>query len=63
MFYPTFLEIPCYLSVFSEPKSIQFTLDSTKTYQKIMGFGGAFTDSSGINILSLGKKTQEHLLR
>lgn len=63
MFHPTFLEIPCYLCVFSEPKSIEFILDSTKTYQKIMGFGGAFTDSSGINILSLGKKTQEHLLR
>lgn len=63
MFYPTFFKFLCYLSVFSEPKSIQFTLDSTKTYQKIMGFGGAFTDSSGINILSLGKETQEHLLR
>lgn len=63
MFYPTFLKFLCYLSVFLEPKSIQFTLDSTKTYQKIMGFGGAFTDSSGINILSLGKETQEHLLR
>lgn len=32
------------------------------TYQPISGFGGAFTDSAGINILSLSKKAQRLLL-
>lgn len=27
------------------------------------GFGGAFTDSAGINILSLSKGAQDNLLR
>ncbi|XP_076179500.1 lysosomal acid glucosylceramidase-like [Ptiloglossa arizonensis] len=39
------------------------TVDSTKRYQKVLGFGGAFTDSAGINIKSLSKATQQRLLR
>ncbi|VEN33464.1 unnamed protein product, partial [Callosobruchus maculatus] len=34
-----------------------------KMYQEILGFGGAFTDSTGINILSLNESVQEKLLR
>ncbi|GAB1605193.1 lysosomal acid glucosylceramidase isoform X1 [Argonauta hians] len=34
-----------------------------KTYQKIIGFGGAFTDSTGINVLSLPKPAQKKLLQ
>lgn len=33
-----------------------------KTYQKIIGFGGAFTDATGINIDSLGKEVQANLI-
>nr|CAI5838242.1 unnamed protein product [Callosobruchus analis] len=34
-----------------------------KVYQEILGFGGSFTDSTGINILSLNGSVQEKLLR
>ena len=30
-----------------------YILDETKTFQEILGFGGAFTDSAGINIHSM----------
>lgn len=33
-----------------------------KRYQKIIGFGGAFTDATGININSLDEKVQENLM-
>jgi glucosylceramidase len=39
------------------------TLHRTTTYQSIIGFGGAFTDAAGINILSLDKDAQTRLLR
>ncbi|XP_060527870.1 putative glucosylceramidase 4 [Cylas formicarius] len=37
--------------------------DLGKTYQSVLGFGGAFTDSTGYNILSLPEQAQEKLLR
>ncbi|KAJ8912280.1 hypothetical protein NQ315_016778 [Exocentrus adspersus] len=37
-------------------------IDPSKRYQKILGFGGAFTDATGINIKSLPKATQKHLI-
>ncbi|XP_067003780.2 lysosomal acid glucosylceramidase [Anabrus simplex] len=40
-----------------------FVVNPSKTYQTIIGFGGAFTDSSGIDIESLSTQTQENLLR
>ena len=42
---------------------IVFTLNLTATYQKIWGFGGAFTDSAGINIDSLSMQTKKNLMR
>jgi O-glycosyl hydrolase len=42
---------------------IVFTLNLTATYQKIWGFGGAFTDAAGINIDSLSLQTKENLMR
>lgn len=39
------------------------TVDSKKKYQKIIGFGGAFTDATGINIVKLSRATQEQLIR
>lgn len=41
---------------------LTLTIDSTKKYQKILGFGGAFTDSSGIHISELSNSTQDQLL-
>lgn len=41
----------------------RFKINTSKTYQKIKGFGGAFTDAAGINILSLSKGAQNNLLR
>lgn len=39
------------------------TVDRSVTHQTILGFGGAFTDSSGINIGQLPEAAQEKLLR
>jgi len=43
-------------------KSQTITIDKTVKYQKIIGFGGAFTDSAGINIKSLPEPMQTHVL-
>ena len=40
-----------------------FVINVSKTYQRILGFGGAFTDAAGINIESLSLKAKENLLR
>ncbi|XP_077048105.1 lysosomal acid glucosylceramidase-like [Agelaius phoeniceus] len=39
------------------------TLDTTQRYQKVKGFGGSITDAAAINIQSLSKAAQNHLLR
>lgn len=38
-------------------------IDTSKKYQTILGFGGAFTDSVGINIRNLSDATQDQLMR
>ncbi|XP_053995684.1 lysosomal acid glucosylceramidase-like [Hylaeus anthracinus] len=45
------------------PCSVTLTIDTTKRYQRIQGFGGAFTDSAGINIRKLSAATQDQLIR
>lgn len=42
---------------------LYISVDRSKTYQTIKGFGGAFTDASGINIAQLPEAAQEKLLR
>lgn len=42
---------------------MKFSVNTETQYQKIVGYGAAFTDAAGINIKSLGESTQEHLLR
>ncbi|XP_076293926.1 lysosomal acid glucosylceramidase-like isoform X2 [Lasioglossum baleicum] len=49
--------------VSDSPSNVTLTIDTTKKYQKIIGFGGAFTDSTGINLQKLSPRTQEQLLR
>ncbi|XP_076646296.1 lysosomal acid glucosylceramidase-like isoform X3 [Halictus rubicundus] len=49
--------------VSNSSSSVTLTIDRTKKYQSILGFGGAFTDSAGINLKKLSPKTQERLLR
>uniref|UniRef100_A0A8C0UM93 Glucosylceramidase n=2 Tax=Cyanistes caeruleus TaxID=156563 RepID=A0A8C0UM93_CYACU len=39
------------------------TLDTAQRYQKVKGFGGSITDAAAINIQSLSKDAQKHLLR
>ncbi|KAM8794321.1 lysosomal acid glucosylceramidase-like [Eudromia elegans] len=39
------------------------TLDPTRRYQMVKGFGGSVTDAAAINILALPERAQEHLLR
>lgn len=42
--------------------SASITVDPRLTYQEIYGFGGAFTDSAGINFASLSEGSQKKLL-
>mgnify|MGYP003911148973 CR=1 FL=1 len=41
---------------------IQFTLDDSKTYQKIIGFGGAFTDAAALNAKRLSAQAMQNLV-
>ncbi|XP_064474562.1 lysosomal acid glucosylceramidase-like isoform X1 [Ornithodoros turicata] len=47
----------------TEAVSLVLTINASKTYQEIVGFGGAFTDAAGINIKSLPTRMQDDLLR
>jgi glucosylceramidase len=42
---------------------VSVEVNRAKAYQKILGFGGAFTDASGLNIAKLPKGLQERLIR
>ncbi|KAF2362205.1 Glycosyl hydrolase family 30 TIM-barrel domain, partial [Trinorchestia longiramus] len=42
---------------------ITVAVDTSTTYQAILGFGGAFTDSVGINVDNLSPAAQDRLLR
>ncbi|RWS21013.1 glucosylceramidase-like protein [Leptotrombidium deliense] len=42
---------------------IDVTINREKRYQSIIGFGGAFTDSAGLNIQSLPKTLSERLIK
>ncbi|XP_044736516.1 lysosomal acid glucosylceramidase-like [Chrysoperla carnea] len=48
---------------FQNRKIIDITLSREKKYQTIIGFGGAMTDSSGINIASLTDAAQDLLMQ
>lgn len=37
----------------NDPNRFEYVLDETKTYQEILGFGGAFTDSAAYNIYKM----------
>nr|XP_054933370.1 putative glucosylceramidase 4 [Dermacentor andersoni] len=43
--------------------TLLLVLDSSKTYQIVYGFGGAFTDAAGINVKSLPEKLQDDLIK
>jgi len=43
--------------------SITLTIDKTKKYQKIVGFGGAFTDASGLNLNTLSKDLATNIMK
>lgn len=47
------------VSLFPE---VIFTINATIEYQEIVGFGGAITDSAGLNINYLPKAAQEKLI-
>jgi len=42
---------------------LEIKIDRNTKYQEILGFGGAFTDSTGINIKKMSAKLQENILR
>uniref|UniRef100_A0A915E836 Glucosylceramidase n=1 Tax=Ditylenchus dipsaci TaxID=166011 RepID=A0A915E836_9BILA len=51
-------------SVVNEASAIPVTIkvDASKKFQSIVGFGGAFTDSAGINFKALSEAAQQKLL-
>uniref|UniRef100_A0AC34RJJ5 Glucosylceramidase n=1 Tax=Panagrolaimus sp. JU765 TaxID=591449 RepID=A0AC34RJJ5_9BILA len=46
----------------SKNKVISLTFDDSNKYQTIIGFGGAFTDATGINFNKLSKGAQDNLV-
>ncbi|KHJ79567.1 hypothetical protein OESDEN_20781 [Oesophagostomum dentatum] len=42
--------------------NLEITVDARQEFQSIIGFGGAITDSAGINLASLSEKTQKRML-
>lgn len=44
-------------------ESLTLNIDTSTRYQTILGFGGAFTDSAGMNIKNLSEATQDQLIR
>lgn len=41
---------------------LQITIDRNKKYQEILGFGGCFTDTMGINVKKMSAKLQDQIL-
>ncbi|KAL3119715.1 hypothetical protein niasHT_005973 [Heterodera trifolii] len=46
-----------------EDEGIEIVVDSSKEYQTVLGFGGAFTDAAGVNLNALSNTTRATLLR
>ena len=44
-------------------EKIDFTLEENETYQEIIGFGGAFTESSAYNLTRINKKQREKAIK
>ena len=47
----------------SIPKEHALTVDTSRTYQEILGFGGAFTEASAINWRKLSEADQAEVIR
>lgn len=43
--------------------SVEITVDKSMTFQTVFGWGGAFTDATGINIAKLSSTVQNELIR
>ena len=41
---------------------VSLEINSNKQYQKVLGFGGAFTEASAINFAKLPKESRENLI-
>ena len=39
-----------------------FSIDATKKFQEILGFGGAFTEATGYNLQKMSKPKQEEIM-
>lgn len=53
----------CFLRTIAGEELYEVEIDPKAMYQKIIGFGGAFTDAAGLNILTLPESMQEKILR
>lgn len=42
---------------------MEIVVNTSNTFQEILGYGGAFTDSAGINLNSLSEATRTQLLK
>nr|CAD7603336.1 unnamed protein product [Timema genevievae] len=49
--------------VFLSSPGLRLHVSRSTEYQAVVGFGGAFTDAAGINILSLSPQAQDNLLK
>ncbi|MDC0558854.1 glucosylceramidase [Candidatus Izimaplasma bacterium] len=44
-------------------QKVDFVLNETKTYQEMIGFGGAFTESSAYNLIRISKEQREEAIK
>ena len=44
-------------------KKADLVLDPTKTYQEMIGFGGAFTESSAYNLIRINKEKRDQAIK
>ncbi|XP_049270088.1 putative glucosylceramidase 4 [Rhipicephalus sanguineus] len=51
------------VSELSDNDTLLLVVDSSRKYQEVFGFGGAFTDATGINIKSLPTNMQDDILK
>lgn len=43
--------------------TVNLTINTSDLYQKVLGFGGAVTDSMALSVKNLSAATQNHLIR
>ena len=58
---PTDYLAACLSPLSHSPEGVTVRVNRDQKYQTLMGFGGAFTDSTGYNVAKLSKAAQDNV--